>query len=246
MPRRTRALAAHTARATTALTSHPSPPSSFDLASLPPASARRRAVLVPVLLSLDLWTHPTFRIHLSCPPPTFLPVGARPRSRTPMVRGRGRGPNRPPTPVNIGQPQPATPDPQSEVESGGKSTPKSGRRQWQRSVGPTIFGAARCRENDRPERSHDRPEACAADTSSCSRILFPVALFSLLFPTRLTQSTAKNPMTSRTSSGSTQPAHVVRRSQAEGRGFDPRPPLQAPQVRGREDPCTSGICAFPG
>ena len=70
-------------------------------------------------------------------PPTHLPnpplvhhqpsslFGPRPRSRTLMVRGRGRGPNRPPSPVSIGQQQPVTPDPRSGVQSGGKSTPES-------------------------------------------------------------------------------------------------------------------------
>jgi hypothetical protein len=40
------------------------------------------------------WTTPDLPNPSSRPPPTFLPVGPRPRSRTPMVRGRGRGPNR--------------------------------------------------------------------------------------------------------------------------------------------------------
>ena len=51
--------------------------------------------------SRSLGPTPPSESHLSCPSPTFLPVGPRPRSRTPMVRGRGRGPNRPPTRVPI-------------------------------------------------------------------------------------------------------------------------------------------------
>ena len=53
------------------------------------------------LLSLDSCTLPPPPIHSPVHhQPSFL-FGPRPRSRTPMVRGRGRGPNRPPTPCPI-------------------------------------------------------------------------------------------------------------------------------------------------
>ena len=56
--------------------------SSDDLASLPLASApRRRRSRSPSSVPC-FWTHPTFRIHLSRPPPTLLPVWAPLRSRT--------------------------------------------------------------------------------------------------------------------------------------------------------------------
>src|SRR3954466_1306117 len=77
---------------------HPSAPAP-SLASLPRPRPTPAVAAVPVLvlplLSLDLLDPPpTFRI----PPPvrhqpSFL-FGPRPRSRTPMVRGRGRAPNR--------------------------------------------------------------------------------------------------------------------------------------------------------
>ena len=71
----------------------------------PPANARRRRPRSrsSTLVSRSLGPTLPSESHFSCLPPTFLPVWARPRSRTLMVRGRGRGPNRPPTPVSIGQ-----------------------------------------------------------------------------------------------------------------------------------------------
>jgi hypothetical protein len=84
------------------------------------APTRRRTHPCSISIPLDPGNHhptPAVSVHHRL---SFL-FGPRPRSRTPMVRGRGRGPNRPPTPVNIGQLQPWTPDP----ESGGQSTPES-------------------------------------------------------------------------------------------------------------------------
>ena len=72
-------------------------------------------ILIPDLLS-DLFPLPNH--HSSVPPPTPLPVWAPTPLTNPMVRGRGRGPNRPPTPVNIGQPHRSAPDPGSGASPG--------------------------------------------------------------------------------------------------------------------------------
>jgi hypothetical protein len=87
--------------------------------SLPPTHAPPPLPFLSVpVLTLD-FSGPLH--HLPNPHPvhhqTSFLFGPRPRSRTPMVRGRGRGPNRPLTPVNIGPPQPPPPD----LRSGGTS-----------------------------------------------------------------------------------------------------------------------------
>ena len=95
------ALAAHTTRAAAALTRAarlpPLTPRPPPCSHAPPATTRRRRCRSCSLLSFGLPPGPT--PYLPNPPPvhhqpSFL-FGPRPRSRTPMVRGRGRGPNRP-------------------------------------------------------------------------------------------------------------------------------------------------------
>jgi hypothetical protein len=58
------------------------------LAALPrPTPAAVPVLVFPLICLLISWTHPTFRIHLSCPPPTFLPVWAP----TPLTNPHGEG-----------------------------------------------------------------------------------------------------------------------------------------------------------
>ena len=100
--------ARHPRRYRTHARSGPPPLSASSLtylaALLRPTPAAAVPVLVLPLWSLDL-LDPPYLPNLTSPvyhQPSFL-FGPRPRSRTLMVRGRGRGPNRPPTPVSIGQ-----------------------------------------------------------------------------------------------------------------------------------------------